>query len=83
MIGPNDMKPDKGTPKSIDEAISNGLTEMLSNTKARIGLEADVKIIKAHIRDFMAQKAFHKDETTARHYRELFYKVFSLNKEGK
>lgn len=79
------MDETKGTPKTIDEAISNAYHEWVmrnldSNTKVLSRLD-EINIMKTHIRDFVAQKAFHKDETTAQHYRELYYKIFGL-KEG-
>lgn len=84
------MNSTQGTPKTIDEAIENALnaTEILRmNTIIRSNFDANElelgikNTIKTHVRDFISQKAFSKDQIAAYHYRQLFYKIFNL-KEG-
>ena len=65
------MHPTKGTPRTLEEAIRNGLEEY--------GFINNEKIIQAlipHIRDFMAQKAIHKDYTVDAAFKIYFRKVF-------
>lgn len=68
----------KGTPKTIDEAILNGLLDAGKHEAHTVQIE----FIKTHVRDFMAQKAFHKDHAVAANYRSFYYKIFNLKEES-
>lgn len=73
------MDTNQGTPKTIEEAILNGLREHLQFTKD--SEDQLIRAIKTHVRDFMAQKAFHKDQNVAANYRSFYFKVFNLTEE--
>lgn len=61
----------KGTPKTIEEAIANGLEEYGFYNNDKIAM-----FVVKHVKDFLAQKAFHRDEDIEKGMRELFDKVF-------
>lgn len=76
------MNSEKGTPKTFDEAVGNAFEQILSiplsDTNSE-NLERFQLIMKKHLRDYISQKCFHREEFIARNYRELFYKIFNVN----
>ncbi len=62
-----------GTPKSLDEAIQNGLEEY-----GFVNNEKIVKVLIPHIRDFLAQKCIHKEEKIDSSFKMYFEKIFGV-----
>lgn len=62
----------KGTPKTIEEAIANGLEEYGFYNNDKIA-----KFVMRHVKDFIAQKTCHRDEEMEKGMLELFNKVFN------
>lgn len=65
-------KANKGTPKSLEQAISNGLEEygFVNNSKL-------TGYVLKHVRDFISQKAIAKDLATDQTIKKFFYKIFN------
>lgn len=83
------MKTQKGTPKTIDEALENAMEDAVENRSLNL-LPPDsptykkllLKCMRLHIRDFMAQKACSKDDATADARIEYFQEVFNEKPVG-
>lgn len=67
-----------GTPHSIEQAISNALNqiETVSNKDER------VKIVREHLREFIANVTISADERTQEDYIQLFETIFGLTPKG-
>lgn len=62
----------KGTPKTIEEAIANGLEEYGFYNNDKIA-----KFVMKHVKDFMAQKVHNREEIIEKGMLELFNRVFN------
>lgn len=69
----------RGTPKTLIEAIRNGLDDSKNNPELD-----SAEIIKAHVRDFMSQKVnafMFKHETLEAILMDVFEKIVGEDKE--
>jgi hypothetical protein len=73
------MKTTKGTPKTIEEAIANGLEQLGIGKPTPLA----INLVKQHIRDFVAQKATClDDDKKSNACIELFQTIFGERPKG-
>lgn len=75
------MKTTTGTPKTIEQAIDNALTEALEEwghdfIYSDVSGQALIRMMKDHLREFIANKATSLDQDKAPHFIELFERIF-------